>query len=342
MMEIKQVLHKEEWDNFIKSQTNTLFVQSSNYGDFYQQLGETSWIFGIYEDGRLIGGSLVVSVHAKRGNFLFLPYGPILPTNQKEDSVGELVKVLKILAKKEGYDFIRVSPFLEKTDENLEIFSKLGFCSAPIHILAETTWLLNIKNESDENILSAMNKNHRNLVRRCIKEGVKITKQSGEQAIEIFNDLHDQTAKRHNFHRFSRSYIEKEYNVFAKNNEALVINGYLPDGQLDSSAVIMYYGNIAAYRHGASLGLDKRTPTSYLVQWEAIKEAKQRGMQIYNFWGVAPSNAGPKHPFSGITHFKKGFGGRQVDLLPCQDLPISWKYRVTWFIETLRRIKRGF
>ncbi len=122
----------------------------------------------------------------------------------------------------------------------------------------------------------------------------------------------------------------------------MLLLGYLPDGTLDSGAVIMSYGTMACYRHGASLGLDKRVPTSYLVQWRAIQEAKRRGCHWYNLWGVAPEGSSKKHPFFGITHFKKGFGGVQKDLLHCQDLPLRPGYWVNWTIETIRRMKRGF
>ena len=76
--------------------------------------------------------------------------------------------------------------------------------------------------------------------------------------------------------------------------------------------------------------------------WESIKEAKNRGMKYYNFWGIAPDKARKNHPFYGITHFKKGFGGYKKELLPAQDLPVSVKYWFNWVIETFRSIKRGF
>jgi lipid II:glycine glycyltransferase (peptidoglycan interpeptide bridge formation enzyme) len=117
----------------------------------------------------------------------------------------------------------------------------------------------------------------------------------------------------------------------------------LPDGRLDGAAVIIYYGNMAAYRHSGSLNLDSRYPTSYLLQWHAIQEAKGRGMEWYNFWGIAPENATKKHPFFGITHFKKGFGGENKKLLYCQDFRINkTRYLLTKIIETIRRIRRGF
>ena len=107
-----------------------------------------------------------------------------------------------------------------------------------------------------------------------------------------------------------------------------------------ASAIIMYYGHQGAYHHGASI--PTKIPASYLLQWEAIKEAKQRGKKFYNFWGIAPDDAPASHPFKGITLFKTGFGGQKYELLPCQDLPLSFKYNLTRVIELVRKKKRGF
>lgn len=353
-MEIRQIINKDEWENFVLSQLNTFFVQSIHYGEFYEKLGEKFWIFGVYENDKLLGGSLVVSVHAKRGNFLYLPYGPICGLNHEEEGnnipeschgtdgrLFQLVNYLKVFAKNNQYDFIRFSPFIPDSQENRNSYKQMGFRPAPMHILAETTWLLDLS-ASEEELLAAMNKNHRNLIRRCEREGVKIVKSNNVTDLEKFNQLHDETAKRHNFHRFSNKYILDEFSVFASQNQASVFNATLPSGELDSSAIIMYYGNMAAYRHGASLNLNPKLPSSYLLQWEAIKEAKRQGIRWYNFWGIAPEGSSPKHPFYGITHFKKGFGGMQKDLLHCHDLPITKKYWLNWLIESIRKINRGF
>ena len=336
-MEIKQIIDKKSWENFVLQQEYTLFVQSVAYGEFFEKMGEKSWIFGVYENDVLIGGSLVVSTHAKRGNFLYLPYGPI----------GDIKKILPILkdflrkfARENKFDFIRISPFQQNNSENREVFQKNGFLDAPMHILAENTWLLNLE-KSEEEIISQMEKTHRYLIKRCEKEGVKVI--IGEDSdLTDFNKLHDETAKRHHFHRFSRKYILDEFESFAKEKQAVLFKAYLPNGELDSSAIIIYYGQMAAYRHGASLNLDKKLSTSYLIQWEAIKEAKRRGVKWYNFWGVAPENASKNHPFYGITHFKKGFGGLEIDLIHCQDLPVTKKYWLNWIVETIRSFKRGF
>jgi len=339
-MEIKEIQNKEEWENFVLKQSYTLFVQSFKYGEFYKKIGENYWIFGLYENNVLVGGSLVVSVHAKRGNFLYIPYGPLIDL-QVEGRLKIFIDFIKNFAKENKYDFIRISPFIDDNENNRKIFKEVGLIEAPIHVLAETTWILDLE-QDEEKILANMNKNHRNLIRRCEKEGVIIKQMNDSKSIEEFNRLHDITAQRHNFHRFSAEYIKNEFLSFVDSKEVSIFHAYLRDRNLDSSAIVMMYGNMAAYRHGASLNLVKQIPSSYLLQWMAIKEAKNRGLKYYNFWGIAPADAPDNHPFKGITHFKKGFGGFQKDLLPCHDLPITWCYKINWLVETLRSKKRGF
>lgn len=328
------------WDAFLLTQPYTLFTQSSAYARFYRSLGEQTWMFGVYKGEQLIGGALVVSTHAKRGNFLYLPYGPVFSPQHKL-AFSVFVEHLKAFGKKEGYQFIRVSPFIEDTPDIRLQFKDAGFHTAPMHILAERTWLLDIR-PSEEELLRHMNKNHRNLIRRCEREGVRVVMRTDVEAVKLLHTLLGNTAERHKFIPFSESYIEKEFAAMIEKGEAVVFLGYLPDGRLDAAAIIMFHGTMAAYRHSASLNLDKHLPTSYLIQWKVIEEAKRRGLIWYNFWGIAPEGATPHHPFYGITHFKKGFGGELRELLHCQDIALSWQYSLNWIVETARRLYRGF
>ena len=339
MYHVKEVA-PQAWDVFLLKQPYTLFTQSSAYGDFYRAQGEEAWVYGVYKGDELIGGSLVVSTHAKRGNFLYAPYGPVFSPGHRL-AFAVFFDHLKNVGKTKGYQFIRVSPFIEDTEDIRSLFVELGFHNAPMHILAERTWLLNIASTPEE-LLRHMNKNHRNLIRRCEREGVRVEMRTDIEAVRLLHTLLGNTAERHKFVPFSESYIEREFSAMFKKGEATVFLGYLPDGRLDAAAIIMFHGTMAAYRHSASLNLDKHLPTSYLIQWKVIEEAKRRGMMWYNFWGIAPEHAKPNHPFYGITHFKKGVGGELRELLQCQDYPLSWHYSLNWIVETARRLYRGF
>ncbi len=341
-MHIKDITNQPEvWDTFVKQQPHTLFVQSPHYADFYRAMGERAWILGLFRDGELLGGSLVVSTHAKRGSYLYLPYGPVFDRGANNQQIKAIYDYIKELGKKGQYDFIRISPFIQNATINRQLFQTLGCRPAPMHVLAESTWLLDVS-PSEEELIANMNKNHRNLIRRCEREGVRVEHHTDNDALERFHKLLDQTAKRHNFHRFSKEYINAEFNSFAPHGEALLFEAYLPDGRLDGSAVIMFYGTMACYRHSASLNLNPKLPTAYAIQWAVIKEAKRRGIMWYNLWGVATEGSSPKHPFAGITHFKKGFGGEGMELLHCHDFPLTIKYLLNWVVESARRVRRGF
>jgi len=185
-----------------------------------------------------------------------------------------------------------------------------------------------------------MNQNHRNLIRRASRDGVKI--ETSEEVLDVkkLHELLQNTAKKHNFTPFSLKYLENEFKTFQNKGEALLYFAY-HEQALIGAAMIIFNGNSAVYRHGASTTHKQKIPSSYAIQWEAILEAKKRGLKYYNFWGIAPEG-NKKHPFYGITHFKKGFGGFKLDLVPAHDLPINKKYWVNWLIETIRKIKRGF
>ena len=75
------------------------------------------------------------------------------------------------------------------------------------------------------------------------------------------------------------------------------------------------------------------------MQWDAISEARYRGAAVYNFWGIAETD--DKHPWSGLTLFKKGFGGFSKEYLRAQDLPLTKKYWLTFLVEKIRKSRRG-
>lgn len=70
----------------------------------------------------------------------------------------------------------------------------------------------------------------------------------------------------------------------------------------------------------------------YLLQWEIIKAAKGRGCRYYDFYGI------DENKWPGVTRFKLGFGGEQVqfpgtyDYIFCR--PLYWLYK---FLRTVRR-----
>ncbi len=342
-MQIKEITNKSIWENFVQSNEQNTFLQSWNWGEFNKNTGEKIWQLGVFENEKLLAVALVIKVNARRGSFLFVPQGPVIKISDIQHSVfsilNELFVFLKDLGKKEKVGFLRISPIFENTEENLEMFKQAGFKNAPIHMMhPELTWILDIT-KSEEEIRKEMRKTHRNLIRRAVREGVEIIQSADEECLKAFYDIHMETVKRHKFVPFSYDYVKNEIEAF-KNDDQISIFSAKYNGEIISSAIVVFYGEQAFYHHGSSSSKYYKIPSSYLILWEAIREAKKREKKKFNFYGIVENK--PKHPWSGLSKFKKGFGGHQEELLHCQDLPLNKKYLLTYLIETGRKIKRGY
>jgi lipid II:glycine glycyltransferase (peptidoglycan interpeptide bridge formation enzyme) len=269
-----------------------------------------------------------------------VPHGPIVKSEAyKTRVIKELKTYLIGLGGGENAVFIRISPLFLKSEENFQIFRNLGFKDAPLHMMhPETTWILDISKD-EETIMREMKKNHRNLIRRAEKDGVTIEQGDSEEFLKIFYDIHLETVERHHFVPFSYEYIKAEIESFREDDRIKIFNARY-EGKIISSAIIVFYGNEAFYHHGASSSEHAKVPSSYLALWEAIREAKRRGVGKFNFYGIVEDN--PKHPWYGLSKFKKGFGGYEMNLVHCQDLPLDMRYKITYLVELIRKIKRGY
>jgi lipid II:glycine glycyltransferase (peptidoglycan interpeptide bridge formation enzyme) len=341
MLEVREVNDKKDWEAFVLSGENKDFLHSWNWGEFNKSFNDKIFRFGVYDKNELKALFLVIKVTARRGRFLFIPHGPIVNKSNIKDQNEKLWECifgyLKDLAVKENCSFVRVSPLMENSKENMEIFKNAGFRDAPIHMMhPEISWILDVSKAEDE-ILKGMRKTTRNLVRRAEKDGVKVTESKDIKDIDKFYKVHDQTVSRHGFTPFSKNYLLNEFAAFSPDGGISVFFAEY-NSEVLSSAVIVFYGDSAFYHHGASLA--SKVPASYSLMWEIIKEAKKRGCRYLNFWGIAPEGV-KNHPWAGLTLFKMGFGGYKEEYLHAQDLIVKPSYWINYMVEKVRRITRN-
>jgi len=330
-MEIKEVKQKEVWEGFFKRLIDKTFLQSWDWGEFQKKMGEKVWRIAVFEENRMIAFCQTVLISAKRGKFLFLAHGPFF---REKEGFSFLLSFLKKKAEEEKCSFIRIAPLLERNEKNKKIFKDLGFKQAPMHTHPELTWQLDL-NLKEEKLLMNMRKTTRYLIRQGIKnKDLEIIKSSNVKDVELFNELYLETVKYHHFHPFSLKYLKEEFLSFSPNSVIFLAKH---KGKYLASAIILFWSGIGFYHQGASI--HTKVPASYLMQWEAIKEAKKRGCFLYNFWGIADSDS-KNHPWYGLSLFKKGFGGYEKKYLKTQDLPLSFKYYLTRWFEILRKKKR--
>jgi lipid II:glycine glycyltransferase (peptidoglycan interpeptide bridge formation enzyme) len=334
--ELKDITDKKVWEKFVLLSNPKSFLQSWNWGETNKIAGEKIFRLGFYKNKILKGVCLLIFQKAKRGPHLLIPGGPILDWNNDE-LVSFFLKSVKNLARKEKAWFIRMRPELYDTNENLLKVSKLGFISAPMHLHAENTWVLNVTKTENE-LLAQMRKGTRYLIKKSQNIGLQFVESKNPNDTKILRDLQVETAKRHGFIGFPEKLFSAQLETFAKDSQGALYLGKL-NGKVLSAGIFIFYGDTCYYHHSASSKESLQIPVQYFMQWQIVKKCKELGISHYNFWGIAPNND-PKHRFYGVTLFKTGFGGERIDWLHARDLPLTPLYYLTYLFETVRKIYR--
>lgn len=339
-VQLKEIHDRTAWNQFVLSLNPNTFLHSWEWGQLQKHEGETPRYIGVFKDNVQIGAFLLLTVNARRGRFLFIPHGPLFKTEEQTRTyLPEVIKYCKQVGTQDKAVALRISPLLITNEENTKAFKQLGFRPAPIHMHSELTWVLDISGSEDE-ILKQMRKTTRHAIRKAIKAGVTVEFSSSPDAVKRFMPLYETTKDRHGFIPFPTSFIKEQAELFRDQNRMFFAFAS-HEGKDVAAAMIILFGTTAFYYHGASLKQTSKVSPAQLLQFESMKQAKTQGVTQYNFWGIAPDNQ-PNHPFAGITVFKKGFGGRAIDYMHAQDLPLNLRYWKLWAIDMYRKVKRGF
>lgn len=341
-MNIQIIENQDKWQEFVESLNLNTFLHSKYWAIFNQDTNKV-WQLGLFdEQNQLISVALVIKIEAKRGTFLLIPHGPQYNASNVDQNLVMLTwtSYFKELCTTENCSFFRIQPILHKNQESNDLFSKLGYKSAPIHMHTELSSVLNIE-ASEEEILLGMRKTTRQMIKKGLKmvETKELILDFPNQIDQEMHQVYKDTYLRGGAVAYSANYIDKEWQVFSKDGKAKLIS-IKYEGKIISWGLVIIFGKRAFYHQGGNI-LHKNVPNSYLLQWQGILFAKQNNCISYDFWGVAPVDK-PDHPWANISMFKRGFGGQDVELQHAQDYMVSPKYWFSWAIDKFRAYKRGF
>lgn len=334
---------REQWENFVLSRPEANFLQSFSWGAFQETLGKKVYRLLVMEQGVPTAGSLVVVERAKRGTHLTAAGGPLLTDPQVDlgrahQQLQLLNATLKQIAHQEQALFVRIRPQLTATPAVLRLLDQNGWQPAPMHLTADLTLQLDLT-KSEEELMAQMRKNTRYDIRRAQKLGITVRQSTNTADMAEFYRHQLELAHKQNFIPFSQTFLTNQFTEFASHNQAVLFHAY-QDQVLLASAFVIFYNQEAVYHYGISTAANAKLPGSYACQWAAIKTAKARGCNRYNFWGIAPEDQ-PQHRFAGVSLFKRGFGGQEIQYAPAHDLATSRLYPLVALFENWRKHKRG-
>lgn len=328
-------IERVEWDELIKQFPEANFLQSWQWGNLQEQLGHTTLRYQIIQDDKSIGLVSGVVKSARRGRYLEIAGGPLINWNNTA-IINEVLSTLQALGKANDCVFVRIRPQCLDTPLLRKTFARFGAKLSPMHVTADHTTIVNLTLDN-ETLLTNMRQQTRYEIKRAVRREVVVTQVDTPEIIDTFYSLQAETAARQGFVAPSKKYLSGLMQAFEANAS---IYQATKNGQLLNLALVVNYGKEAAYLEAASSPEARREPGAYAVLWQAMQDAKVRGIERFNLWGIAPPDS-PKHRYAGVTTFKHGFGGESVAYLAPYDLVIKpASYQLTKLIETVRKKRR--
>ena len=296
---------REGWDYYVKENPFGNLLNSSYWGSFQAELDKKVLRLRLEENGSLEGVSLIVKEELPPAkSYFYAPKGPLLNyfQNNFEEDLKKFIKKIKNIAEEEDAIFLRVDPPLPLSFS--EYFFKAGFIKADKEVQPQETLILDISKTAEE-ILAEMKPKTRYNIRLAEKKGIKIKTSQNPRDIHHFTDLIEVAEKRGNFRYHPKKHYSKFLEVLGKENLALLF--WAEYGQKTLAAIIVtFWQGRATYAHGVSGKDYKNLMAPHLLEWRAIEEAKKRGCNFYDFYGITSSDD-PNHYWAGVTRFKKGF-----------------------------------
>ena len=339
-MQLREVQDQKTWDGFVAQQPWASFLQSWQWGAFQETQQHDVRRFFIMDPEPIMACQLI-RYNRKWGMcYWFAPHGPVLRegiASRARELLGFLLTELidkKMLAGKPL--FIRTEPLLQVSE---------GEGAMPLrcrrnHSMSPASTIRLDLHQDEAALLAQMHSKTRYNIRVAERHGVQIREAHNPQDIESFLTLTRETAERDQIQAHGDAYLRDTYLFLHKQGMARIRLAEHGGGVLCAN-MEMAYGDTVTYLHGASSSQSRNVMAPVLLQWEAIRTARAQGYRWYDMYGanpVARSSYYYKPSWEGITRFKQGFGGEQLDLIGTWDLPLNWLlYKIAFPEKFLRK-----
>jgi lipid II:glycine glycyltransferase (peptidoglycan interpeptide bridge formation enzyme) len=281
------------------------FLQSRAWAAFLAAQGQrVLWAEG---DGWSWMGSLR---QGRGGAYIYTPYGP---TAGSRAELGQALASLKAAASALGAIFVRVEP--------VGVALVVGDLKRTANVQPGHSWALDLT-KSEEVLRSELNSSHRNVINGAERRGLSFRFRTDEAGLNEFLAALQETKKHRGFAGYPDDYYRTMIATMAPLGAARICLAEAEGEVVGASIVFDGYGT-RYYAHTGLKEASRRLRAAAPLVWFLAMDAREQGLRRFDFWGVAPPNAGKDHPWAGFTEFKQSFGGEPVDYAGTWELPVD-------------------
>lgn len=341
-----------QWNQLLLQFPDAHILQTSQWAEAKKQNGWSPMYFWEGSDPQSPDGlalvlSRQISFAGLNFKVLYVPKGPVLRWHNQA-SVYHMLDELQNICRQEKAIFIKIDPDVllgtgipgasdEAPDpQGLALQAELkhrGWQYSQDQIQFRNSVLLDLR-KSEEELLSTMKQKTRYNIRLAARKGVQI--RQGELAeLPMLYKMYAETAVRDGFVIRHEDYYLKTWRGFIEAGMAKPLISEFENRPI-AGLILFFFNGTARYMFGMSTENSRDLMPNYLLQWEAMRLAKQLGCHTYDMWG-APEVFDESDSMWGVFRFKEGFNGTTTRTLGAWDYSTRpWLYRR--YTETLPKV----
>lgn len=327
-----------EWNDLIKTFPDPHILQTEEWKTIKNQFGWEPYQYIWSNSNRIFAAALVlkrtISVVPPyiQASVLYVPKGPLLVNWNDVDLRKNVIADLQVIAKLHRAMFIKIDPDIrigtgipgENVPDELgmKISTELaggGWQYSGVQIQYKNTVMIDL-NSSEDDLLRHMKQKTRYNIRLASRKGVMVRIGSSSD-FDMLYRMYAETSMRDNFAIREGGYYKSLWNIFSSAGMVEPLIAEVDDKPV-AGLMLYIFGRKAYYMQGMSTSLHRVKMPNYMLQWEAMKRAKERDCVVYDLWG-APENFTSDDPMWNVYRFKSGFGGELIRNIGAWDLVIN-------------------
>lgn len=340
-----------QWNHLIAGLPDAHLLQSWEWGEFKEKFGWQPAFFywdklnGSLPDGDTVQAAAMILKRvlpmkglAARLCVLYIPKGPLLNWNDKELR-DRVLNNLQNYARDQHAIFVKIDPDIilgtgePFEDPTLDQFTgpnitdelkKRAWQFSPDQIQFRNTVIIDL-NLPEEKLKANLKQKTRYNINLAIKKGVTVRKGTLDD-LGLLYRMYAETSVRDGFIIREERYYRTLWESFMSTQKSDGSPTAVPliaefDGEPIGAILLFSFSSRAYYLYGMSRQDHREKMPNYLLQWEAIKLARESGCATYDLWG-APEVFDESDGLWGVYRFKEGLGGKVIRTLGAWDFPV--------------------
>ena len=314
-----EVHDAEAWNQFVEAAPYHSFPQLWEWGELRAAAGWQPVRLGVGPSpaAPVAGAQLLLRPVPLTGWHLgYAPRGPIGALDDPATRAA-LHAALRALGRTRKIATVRADPEARPDTPYGEALLGAPWRSAP-KVQPPTTRVIDLSVGVDA-LRAGLKRKHRQYVGKAEREGVTIERFDGSEpaavmagALADFNRIYRFTARRAGFVARAPAYYERVWATFAPTGRVRLSFAVL-GGERVATLFHFTCGERVVESYGGMTDAGADARANYLLKWAAIADFAERGLGVYDMWGLATG---------GIRQFKEGFGGEEIEYVGARDLAL--------------------